>query len=172
MTVPTKPHLWQVIWAAIDSNNPGDVCPALITTYSDLVADAVLKHFDQLVEEWQRNDEAMLAENQRLADKLTKLHARYRAARAALDGYQQAKPNPWFTPAEFPIEQYERADRERVETVRRIVEVPMISAATGEQIKASLTVTGAGMREMLRLRTYEWPEGDDDERTVRTEAGP
>ncbi len=73
MTAPEKPHLWRVIWAALDSRNPGDTCSGLLDTYTDLVADAVLKHFDKLVEDWQRNDEQVLADNQRLADDLARV---------------------------------------------------------------------------------------------------
>ncbi|SER95534.1 hypothetical protein SAMN05216188_11870 [Lentzea xinjiangensis] len=73
----------------------------------------------QAVEDWGRNDEAMLAENQRLADQVQRLTAELAARDGIISGWvrqderRRAKPNPWFTPAaEFPLEAAERADRE------------------------------------------------------------
>jgi chromosome segregation ATPase len=110
--------------------------------------------FHQALQDWQSNDEQVLADSQRLAEQVEKLTAerderqtavervltekddqRWQLAKAIsaatdlpwdelivetrrvteewLARGTTSKPNPWFTPAEFPLEEAERADRER-----------------------------------------------------------
>lgn len=209
-TTEERPHLWQVIWAALDSNNPGDVCSSLIDTYTDLAADAVLKHFDGEVEHL-RAKLATVAEHrdekQAEIDRLRSWVDRFRQGmntavkerdllRAQRDELlASAKPNPWFTPAEFPVEEAERADRERAsisyafptqewreeqlkvrdrkaealqqhhETVAHIVEAVAMGKADPDFRQYLL----AKRREDCRV-DIAFGGQLDDERTVRTEA--
>lgn len=131
MTTPTKTHLWQVIKAALDSRNPGDVCEGLLDTYTDLVADAVLKYFDG-----EFADMALMVKNctghpstgmKSHFDQILELRAELEKAHLVVGEMKlremgieppARESNPWFTkPAEFPLETAEREDRERVQSV-------------------------------------------------------